>query len=106
MFKIKNVITLLCFFSSSLAYSDVNMYGPGGPHTALKEAASLYQKQTGVKVNVNYGPQANWNNIAKKDADIIFGASEQSSLAIIRDHNENLMKRYNTFISTKKYYSR
>lgn len=88
MFKIKKLITALCLFSSSLAYSDINMYGPGGPHTALKEAASLYQKQTGIKVNVNYGPQASWNNSVKKDADIIFGSSEQSALAIIRDHSE------------------
>ena len=37
---------------------------PGGPHTALQEAASLYTKKTGVPVTVHFGPQAKWNDEA------------------------------------------
>lgn len=74
---------------SSIAFADVNLYGPGGPHTALIEIAKKYTEKTGVKVNVNFGPQATWNDKAKKDADILFGASEQSALAIADDHKEN-----------------
>lgn len=61
------------------------MYGPAGPHFALKEVAKAYEDKTGVKVNVNFGPQATWFEKAKKDADILFGASDQSALAIATD---------------------
>lgn len=88
----KSLVTFL-FVLSSTAYADINLYGPGGPHTALQEAASLYTQKTGVKVNVHYGPQAKWNEQARKDADILFGASEQSALAIARDHLDNFSEK-------------
>lgn len=77
------------FFSSLITYADINLYGPGGPHTALIEIGNKYQEKTGVKVNVNFGPQATWNEKAKENADILFGASEQSAIAIANDHKEN-----------------
>lgn len=85
--KKRLIITLLMILAlPTLALAEINMYGPGGPHTALQEAAKIYTKKTGVKININFGPQAKWNENAKKDADILFGASEQSALAITRDH--------------------
>jgi len=82
-------IALLSLFAlPAAALAEINMYGPGGPHTALQEAAKLYTAKTGVKIVVNFGPQAKWNENAKKDADILFGASEQSALAITRDHGD------------------
>lgn len=89
----KTLVSLLVMLSSTAAYADINLYGPGGPHTALQEAASLYTQKTGVKVNVHYGPQAKWNEQAHKDADILFGASEQSALAIARDHQTNFNEK-------------
>ncbi|GDJ45341.1 porcine attaching-effacing associated protein Paa/adherence factor AdfO [Escherichia coli] len=82
----KKTLSTLLFTVSFAAGADINLYGPGGPHTALQEAASLYTKKTGVPVTVHFGPQAKWNDEARKNADIIFGASEQSALAIIHDH--------------------
>lgn len=32
-------------FLSSAAYADINLYGPGGPHTALLDAAKLYAEK-------------------------------------------------------------
>lgn len=72
----------------SVANADINLYGPGGPHTALKDVGAKYTKKTGVKVNVNFGPQATWFEKAKNDADILFGASDQSALAIASDFGE------------------
>lgn len=72
-------------FMVSLVYADINLYGPGGPHTALQDIATKYMQKTGVKVNVNFGPEAKWFENAKKDANILFGASEQSALAIATD---------------------
>ncbi|EPI0751057.1 accessory colonization factor AcfC, partial [Campylobacter jejuni] len=51
----KKIITLFgaCALAFSMANADVNLYGPGGPHTALKDIANKYSEKTGVKVNVN-----------------------------------------------------
>ncbi|MGT3282391.1 substrate-binding domain-containing protein [Yersinia enterocolitica] len=88
----KMLATVLLGLSSSV-YADINLYGPGGPHTALQDAAKLYTQKTGVPVTVNYGPQAKWNEDAKKNADILFGASEQSALAIVRDHGNRFNEK-------------
>ncbi|MBF7049326.1 substrate-binding domain-containing protein [Campylobacter volucris] len=83
----KKILSLFgaCAVFASISFADINMYGPGGPHFALKEVAKAYEDKTGVKVNVNFGPQATWFEKAKKDADILFGASDQSALAIATD---------------------
>ncbi|MBK1971890.1 extracellular solute-binding protein [Campylobacter sp. TTU_617] len=72
----------------SVANADINLYGPGGPHTALKDVGAKYTEKTGIKVNVNFGPQATWLEKAKNDADILFGASDQSALAIASDFDK------------------
>ena len=51
--------------------------------------ASKYSEKTGVKVNVNFDSQATWFEKAKKDADILFGASDQSALAIASDFRKD-----------------
>ncbi|EAA9055345.1 accessory colonization factor AcfC [Salmonella enterica] len=88
----KTLVGALIFLSSA-AYADINLYGPGGPHTALLDAARLYSEKTGITVNVHYGPQAKWNEEARKNADILFGASEQSALAIVRDHKDRFSEK-------------
>ncbi|EHW4590228.1 AcfC family adhesin Paa [Escherichia coli] len=89
----RNIMAGFLIFLSSAAYADINLYGPGGPHTALLDAAKLYAEKTGIIVNVHYGPQNKWNEDAKKNADILFGASEQSALAIIRDHKDSFSEK-------------
>lgn len=54
----------------------LNVYGPGGPAPAMKEAAALFGQQHDVKVAVTAGPSSVWMEQAKKDADIIFSGSE------------------------------
>lgn len=88
----KTLATFLLALSST-AFADINLYGPGGPHTALQEAAALYSQKTGVPVKVHFGPQAKWNEEAKKNADILYGASEQSALAIARDHQDKFREK-------------
>ena len=89
----RSTIAGFLIFLSSAAYADINLYGPGGPHTALLYAAKLYAEKTGVTVNIHYGPQHKWNEDAKKNADILFGASEQSALAITRDHKDRFNEK-------------
>ncbi|AIJ09221.1 MULTISPECIES: substrate-binding domain-containing protein [Edwardsiella] len=89
----KKVLATMVFAFSSAASADINLYGPGGPHVALQAAAAQYTQKTGVPITVHYGPQAKWNDAAKKNADILFGASEQSALAIVRDHQNNFSEK-------------
>ncbi len=84
----KKTLITLSLILTSYAHADINLYGPGGPHTALQDAAKIYTEKTKIPVTVHYGPQAEWNQEAKIKADILFGASEQSALAIVRDHKE------------------
>lgn len=87
---IKKILSVTFLFSSSVvALGEINLYGPGGPHTALIEVANIYKEKTGKDVKINFGPQGTWNEKAKVNADILFGASEQSALAIANDHNKN-----------------
>lgn len=85
----KILLSLAMLSMSTLALSEINLYGPGGPHTALIEVTKKYKEKTGKDVKVNFGPQSSWNEKAKINADILFGASEQSALAIANDHKEN-----------------
>ena len=79
---------LVTMLTSYATLADVNLYGPGGPHTALIKVGSAFEAETGIKVNVHFGPQATWNDDASKNADMLFGASEQSALAIATDHQQ------------------
>lgn len=80
------------------AQAVINLYGPGGPHVALKEAAELYKAQTGVTVNINFGPQATWQDNALKNADILYSASDNQMVAFLQTHKnfsqENVIPLY------------
>lgn len=86
-------ISLLALIVGAFLNAEVNLYGPGGPHTALKEVAKAYEAKTGVKVNVNFGPQKTWQQKAEQNADILFGASDQSAVAIATDFGDKFDAR-------------
>ncbi|QRG68904.1 extracellular solute-binding protein [Brevibacillus choshinensis] len=54
----------------------IYVYGPGGPLGPIKELADRFSKANKLKVEVTSGPEANWVEKAKKDADVVFGGSE------------------------------
>lgn len=58
------------------AAETLNVYGPGGPAPAMKEAAGAFEKKTGIRVTVTAGPTPEWIEKAKSDADVIYGGSE------------------------------
>ncbi|GIB65406.1 accessory colonization factor AcfC [Vibrio cholerae] len=91
--KSKNRFLLISLLSfSTSVFADVNLYGPGGPHVPLIKVAESFEKSQSKRVNVTFGPQATWNDKAKKNADILFGASEHSALAIAEGHSERFSK--------------
>lgn len=53
----KKTLATLLLTVSSVACADISLYGPGGPHTALQDAASLYTQKTGVPVKVGFDGQ-------------------------------------------------
>ena len=61
----------------------VKLYGAGGPHTAFRKVAAVFEEQTGTSVEVIAGPESKWTADAQADADILWGTSEQSMTAFL-----------------------
>lgn len=62
--------------AASQAQPALNVYGPGGPAPAMKEAAAAFSAARKVPVNVVAGPAGEWADKAKADADVIFSGAE------------------------------
>lgn len=54
----------------------LHVYGPGGPLAPMKECAELFTKARGFPVLVTAGPEPNWIDQAKQNADLIYGGAE------------------------------
>ncbi len=54
----------------------LNVYGPGGPLPAMKDAAATFAREHHLQVHVVGGPPPTWIPQAKQDADVIFSGSE------------------------------
>ena len=61
----------------------VRLYGAGGPHTAFRKVADVWTDRTGTEVEVVAGPEADWTKDAQRDADVLWGTSEQSMTAFL-----------------------
>ncbi|MBF4285675.1 substrate-binding domain-containing protein, partial [Vibrio anguillarum] len=64
----------------------INIYGPGGPDSALRHAANAFSQQNGVVINVIAGPESKWTKQAQSNADLFFGSSEQSMSAFVETY--------------------
>lgn len=64
----------------------VKLYGAGGPHTALRKVADAWTKKTGKRVVIVAGPEHTWSAQAQRDADILWGTSEQSMTAFLETY--------------------
>lgn len=70
------VSAMLWAVSPAWAGPALNVYGPGGPAPAMKEAAKAFGALHNVEVNVTAGPTSQWADKAKQDADVIFSGAE------------------------------
>jgi len=61
---------------NACAQDVLRVYGPGGPAPAMKEAASAFEKQTGIQVQLTAGPTGAWIAQAQQDADLVYSGSE------------------------------
>jgi len=66
----------------------IRIFGPGGPHTAFQRAAEVFENQTGITVEVTFGPESRWTADAQAGADLLFGSSEQSMTAFLETYAE------------------
>lgn len=66
------------FFSfNSFAQTDtLYVYGPGGPQAAMEDCAKAFAKKYNIPVKVTAGPEDKWIDIAKQNADVVFGGAE------------------------------
>lgn len=76
--RTKLAVALILAACSALASAQeaLNVYGPGGPAPAMKEAAAAFSKSTKVTVNVVAGPTPQWVEKARADADVVFSGAE------------------------------
>ncbi len=70
------LLTFALGVSAAHAAGALNVYGPGGPAPAIKEAATAFAAAKGIVVNVTAGPTPQWSDRAKADADVIFSGAE------------------------------
>jgi len=68
-------VALLVAFQP-FAQESLRVYGPGGPAPAMKEAAEVFGKMSGVRVEVTAGPTDAWIAKARENADVIYSGAE------------------------------
>jgi len=61
----------------------VRLYGAGGPHTAIRKVADVWQDRTGTTVEVIAGPEERWSADAQQNADILWGTAQQAMTAFL-----------------------
>lgn len=54
----------------------LNIYGPGGPFSAMRECASVFSKKTGVEVRIKTGTPVQWIDEALENGDLMFQGAE------------------------------
>lgn len=69
-------LTLGLSLASHTLAADLNVYGPGGPAPAMKQAAAAFSAKTCIEVQVTAGPTADWKDQASQNADLIYSGSE------------------------------
>lgn len=78
--RLASLLTVLCVaaLGSAHAADAINVYGPGGPAPAMKEAAKTFGEAQHVTVNVTAGPTGQWVDKAKAKADahVVFSGAE------------------------------
>lgn len=66
------------------ASAQVQVFGPGGPAPAMREAAQRFEQKTGIDVEVVSGPTTQWIERAKLEADLIYSGSDTMMTDFVR----------------------
>lgn len=75
-YRLALIVLLVVGSTMAAGAADLNIYGPGGPAPAVKEAAAVFAKLENKEVTVTAGPTQQWRQSALNDADLIYSGSE------------------------------
>lgn len=90
---VRRLIVVATLLVAMPAGAQVRVYGPGGPAPAMKEAASEFQRQTGIAITVISGPTPEWIDRAKADADLIYSGSDTMMTDFVRQMPASLRQQ-------------
>lgn len=83
-------LSLCLVMGGTAASAQLRVYGPGGPAPAMKEAAIVFQRQTGMAVSVTSGPTPQWIDGARRDADFVYSGSDTMMTDFVRQLPDKL----------------
>ena len=89
-FSFLSLAVAMCFVATTTAHAEIAVFGPGGPAAPMKEAATAFEKETGIDVKVTSGPTAQWIGAAQTDADVVYSGSQNMMDDFIGDHGSIL----------------
>lgn len=86
-----SVVIFLSFVATTQATTEnpvktLRAYGPGGPHQALEECASLFKESHGVEVLITRALPHDLGRRLREDGDIYFGGAEYMLESFVQDH--------------------
>ena len=89
------IIVLMANVAVAFAQKDtLDVYGPGGPLSAMQDCAKAFTVKTGIPVKVTGGPEPKWLSQAQADGDVIdftaclFGLnSKEAALKLAEDES-------------------
>lgn len=81
-------VAVTAAFAAKPHDNTLKIYGAGRPHTAIIRAGEVFTEQTGIKVDVTFGPESRWTEDAKKDADILWRTAEQAMTAFLENFKD------------------
>lgn len=55
---------------------EIRVYGPGGPHEAVRECCGIWSERTGLDVKIIKGPPEEWAQEAKNEGDLLYFGAE------------------------------
>ncbi len=83
--------TFLAALTSSASAGDVlRVYGPSSLEPALQEAATAFEQQNKVGVEVTAGPEETWLDRAAADADLIYASADFMMNSLIKQERLGL----------------
>ncbi len=83
------MIRLLLLASASLVAAhpgsaQVQVFGPGGPAPALREAAERFKQRSGTDIEIVSGPTGQWIERARSEGDLIYSGSDTMMTDFVR----------------------
>ncbi len=77
------ILAMVAWPVMSLGAEPLHVYGPGGPAPAMRDAAAVFAKAHGIRVEVTAGPLSHWEKGLRTNGDVIYSGSENMMSSFI-----------------------